>query len=165
MIEIRILALCAALALTLSACGKEGTEDVAEETAPVAAKAPAVLEPPPSPMPEKNIPVEVAADAITVGTSLQGDTVLKSASTQFTTGDTVYASALVRGKPAGADVVAFWTYQDGTTHKMETRKLASGGQQTVWFSFAKADGMKPGKYNVEIDVNMTPVGIVDFQIK
>ena len=98
-----------------------------------------------------------------MGNALQGDVAAKSASAQFTTSDTVYASASVLGKPAGADASVYWTYQDGTAHKQETKKLT--GQPSVWFSFSKADGMKPGKYNVEIDVNMTPVGIADFQIK
>ena len=89
---------------------------------------------------------------------------MKSPSAQFTLADSIYASASVSGKPAGATASVFWTYQDGTAHKQESKKLA-GGQQSVWFSFTKADGMKPGKYNVEIDVDMKPVGIADFQVK
>ncbi|MEO7251193.1 MAG: hypothetical protein ABIW30_01145 [Arenimonas sp.] len=170
MIEIRKLALLGALTLFVSACDKEGSEDEVSKAAPSteaaqpatpSAQKPAIQE---SPIPSVVQPVTVAADAVTVGTALQGDRVVKAARAQFTLADTVYASASVRGKPPGAEVMVYWTYvKDGNSLKQETRKLA-GGEQTIWFSFAKADGMKPGKYNVEIDVNMVPVGITDFQI-
>lgn len=168
MIDIRKLALCAAIVFALSACN-EGSEDLAEgqETAPATATptpTPGAGESLPPPEPEKIIPVEVAADAIAVGTKLQGDVVVRPASNRFATSDTVYASAPVRGKPAGAEAKVYWTYQDGTAHKEEIKKL-TGSEQHIAFSFAKADGMKPGKYNVEIDVNMVPIGIVDFEIR
>lgn len=167
MIDIRKLALCAAIVFALSACN-EGSEDLAEgqEAAPAATgtPAPTPTESLPPPEPEKIIPVEVAADAIAVGTKLQGDVVVRTTSNRFSTSDTVYASAPVRGKPAGAEAKVYWTYQDGTAHKEETKKL-TGSEQHIAFSFAKADGMKPGKYNVEIDVNMVPIGIVDFEVR
>ena len=168
MIKPAKFALCSALALVLSACGNEGSEDLAKDGAPVAAPAataPAAVAPLPPAVPQKQLPTQVAADAVTVGNSLAADRVVKAARAQFSSADTVYASASVRGKPAGATVSVYWTYQDGTTHKEETKNLASGDQQAIWFSFAQADGMRPGKYNVEIDVNMTPVGIADFQIQ
>lgn len=166
MVDIRKLALCAALGLALSACSKEGDEDSAERVPPTEATPAAVAEPaiPVKPGPEDIVPVTVAADAVTVGNSLEGDKVVKAASPQFTTSDTVYAGASVRGKPAGAEVAVYWTYEDGLTHKEERRPLAAG-EQYVKFSFAKADGMKPGKYNAQIDINMVPIGITDFVVK
>lgn len=164
--KISRLAVAAALVLALAACGREGSDDETQEATakvPTAPVAPAAIPPPAPVMPKAQIPTTVAADAVTVGNAMQGDVAVKSVAAQFSTGDTVYASASVRGKPAGADASVYWTYQDGNAHKQETKKLS--GQQTIWFSFTKADGMKPGKYNVEIDVDMKPVGIADFQIK
>ena len=71
--------------------------------------------------------------------------------------------ALLKGQSVANGLRSYWTYEDGRTHKEERRKLA--GERYVRFSFAKADGMKPGKYNAQIDVNMVPVGITDFVIK
>lgn len=166
MIDIRKLALCAALALVLSACGKEGAEDSAERAAPSEAAPAATAEPaiPVEPGADDIVPVTVAADAVTVGNALQGDKVIKAAAPLFTTGDTVYAGASVKGKPAGAEVAVYWTFEDGRTHK-ELRRPLAAGEQYVQFSFAAADGMKPGKYNAQIDVNMVPIGIADFVIR
>lgn len=168
----RNISLFAAIALCLSACSKEGADDLTVEpspsgsTAPVATPATAAAETPPpaGPVVEKSEPVEVSANAIAVG-KMQDGKVVRSPSNVFTTADTVYAGAMVNGQKAGAKVTVYWTYQDGRSHKMETRKLGSTDAQPVSFSFAAADGMKPGKYNVEIDVDMIPIGIADFQVK
>lgn len=168
MIEIRKLILFTAMVLALSACrNNEAEEDLAEDAAatPAEVSPAAVPEAPQPPLAEQVAQTVVAADAVTVGTSLQGDDVVKAANALFTTADTVYASASVRGKPAGTDVAVYWTFQDGTSHKEESKKIASGDQQVLWFSFGKADGMRPGKYNVQIDVNSAPVGIADFVVK
>lgn len=163
---IRTFALCAALGLALSACS-EGTEESADDQAPAAAsdaqQAPGASSLPATPGPDSVVPVEVTDDAVTVGTTLANDRAVKSALAQFTTSDTVYASAAVPAKP-GASVSVYWTFQDGTTHKEETKELAAG-DAVVTFAFAKADGMVPGKYNVQIDRDMTPVGIADFVIR
>ncbi len=168
MTPIRVLALCAALTLALSACN-EGADDRLDDQAPAATtseeqQAPQGPALPAEPGPDSVLPSEVSDSAVTVGTSLANDRAVKAAQAQFTTSDTVYASASVQGKP-GASVSVYWTYQDGRTHKEETRELASGGTQVATFSFASGDGMVPGKYNVQIDVDMIPVGIADFIIK
>ncbi len=166
MTSIRVLALCAALVLT--ACN-EGAEERVDAQAPsgtttAGQQAPETATLPAKPGPDSLLPAEVSDSAVTIGTSVANDRAVKSAQAQFSTSDTVYASASVRGKP-GASVSVYWTYQDGTTHKEETRELKAGGTQPVAFSFTKADGMIPGKYNVQIDEDMTPVGIADFVIK
>jgi len=168
MIAFRKFALYGVLVLALPACDKEGSEENLTAAEPVLAPAaPSAADAQPTSSPGvQNIvrPTEVAADAVTVGKSLQGDKVVKSADAQFTLADTVYASAAVAGKPAGTEMTVYWSYQDGMSHKMETKKLAAGAQD-VQFSFARSDGMKTGKYNVQIDANMTPIGIFEFKVK
>lgn len=165
MLTTRRILLCAAITLLLASCAKEGADDTATPPAatPSAAVQPAAPTLPVEPLPTAVQPTTVSADAVTIGTALQGEKVVKSASPQFSTSDTVLAGASVKGKPAGAEVAVYWTYEDGRTHKEERRKLA--GEQYVSFSFAKIDGMKPGKYNAQIDVDMVPVGITDFVVK
>ena len=165
MSHLRFLLLPVAASLLLAACGKEGADDA---VTPPAGTPSAAVQPTPPPLPVDPPatavqPTTVSADAVTIGTKLQGDMVVKSASPQFSTSDTVLAGASVKGKPAGAEVAVYWTYEDGRTHKEERRKLA--GEQYVSFSFGKIDGMKAGKYNAQIDVDMVPVGITDFVVK
>lgn len=167
MLTSRKILSCVIITLLLSACSKEGAEDAPASTAPTAQETPAAPPPPALPAepgPDATLPTTVAGDAVTVGSTLQGETVMKAASPRFTTADTVHAGASVKGKPAGAEVAVYWTYEDGRTHKEERRPLAEG-EQYVRFSFAAADGMKPGKYNAQIDVNMMPIGITDFIVK
>lgn len=167
MSSIRVLALC--VVLVLSACN-EGAEERVDDQASAASnaealqKGPQTVALPAEPGPDSVLPVEVTDDAVTVGNSLANGRAVKSAQAQFIISDTVYASASVRGKP-GAIVSVYWTYQDGTSHKEETLELKSGGAQPVAFSFTKGDGMVPGKYNVQIDMDMVPVGIADFVVK
>ena len=67
-----------------------------------------------------------------------------------------------KGHAPGAKGYVYWTYQDGRTHKEEAKPVAG---EFLSFQFSQADGMKPGKYNVEIDINDKPVGIVDFTVQ
>ena len=168
MLTTRKILACISVALLVAACSKEGAEDATVPTSATATQQ--VPEAPPEPAlpaepgPDALLPTAVATDAVTVGSALQGDKVVKAASPQFTVADTVHAGSSVKGRPAGAEVAVYWTYEDGRTHKEERRPLAQG-EQYVSFSFAKADGMKPGKYNAQIDVNMVPIGITDFVVK
>lgn len=160
------LALAVALAV-LAGCSSD--EAPADTTTPVAQPAAPVVdplaEPPPTPEPGE-VPVEVRADAIAAGHVLGANGAVSESKpgAVYGSGDTIHASAPTRGQKPGADVSVYWTYQDGTTHKEEMKTLGAG-EQYVNFSFAKADGMRPGKYNVQIDFDFKPVGIVDFQVK
>lgn len=157
-----------ALALTLSACKRDepapvATDDAAAaaEEADLAAGQPAT--PPVEPPADAIIPVTVAANAFPIGSALGADGQATAPKAGYAIGDTIHAS-LPGGKyPNGAIARIYWTYaKDGISHKEEEKKVSSG---PVSFEFSKADGMKPGKYNVEIDVNDRPVGIVDVEVK
>lgn len=160
-----VLAL-AALVLALSACKKD-------EPAPVATDAGTGTEealppgqpptPPVEPPADAVIPVTVSANAFAVGSAQGPDGAAISPKASYTMNDTVYAS-LPGGKyPNGAIARIYWTSaKDGNSHKEEEKTIASGPTS---FEFSQADGMKPGTYNVEIDVNDRPVGIVDVVVK
>lgn len=166
MSKIRNLLFVAAACAALSACKKEADvpadpqqagQPVVEELPPGQSPAPPV-EPPADAV----IPVTVSADAVKVGSSQNPDQSAASPKQSYGTADTVYASARTGGYPVGAKAYVYWTYEDGLTHK-EEEKAVSG--DVVSFRFSQADGMKPGKYNVEIDINDKPVGIVDFVVR
>jgi hypothetical protein len=166
--RIRFPLACLVLVLSLTACSGEDpdadvmTDDVPDAThnEPAAAAAPAAA--PVASMPETVQPVAVAEAAITLGKSVQDNRVVKAARPQFTVSDTVYAGIPAGSQPPGSEARVYWTYQDGLSHKEETKTLGSDG---AVFSFAQADGMKPGRYSVQIDVGPNPVGIVDFEVR
>lgn len=160
-VAILVIAACAAL----SACKKDepapldpqASEPVIEELPPGQPPTP-----PTEPPADATMPVSVSADAVVIGTTLGPDDMATGAKPSYTVNDTIYASARTPANSKGAPTRVYWTYQDGNTHKEEER-ASSGG--VVNFRFTPADGMKPGKYNVEIDVNDVPIGIVDFVVR
>lgn len=111
--------------------------------------------------PNAYVPTEVAADGVVVGASAAASGQATGAKPVYATGDTVHASAATKGTASKYDV--YWTFQDGQTHKMESKSGASG--EHVGFTFASSDGMVPGNYNVQIDADGIPVGIAEFRVE
>lgn len=160
------LALALALAVLAGCSRDEAPKDAAPPVAqPAAPVVDPLAEPPPAPD-AGEVPVEVRADAIAAGHVLGANGAVSQAKpgAVYALGDTIHASMPVRGQKPGADVTVYWTFEDGNTVKEETRPLPAGAQY-VNFSFSRADGMKPGDWNVQIDVDFKPVGIVDFKVK
>ena len=165
MSQTRNLLFIAVACTALLACRKEAEvptqvdvpEPVVEEIAPGQPSAPP-LEPPADAV----VPVTVSADAVKVGSSLGSDQGATAAKRNHSLNDTVYASARVGGAASGSTAYVYWTYQDGMSHK-EEQKPVSGS--IVNFDFKRADGMKAGRYNVEIGVDDKPIGIVDFVVQ
>ena len=157
------LALALALALFAGCSRDEAPKPAAPVAPPAATTVDPLAEPPPTPEPGE-VPVEVRADAIAAGHVLGPNGAVSEAKSVYAIGDTVYASMPIRGQKAGSEIGVYWTYQDGTTHKEETKPLPPGAQ-FVNFAFSKSDGMRAGNYNVQIDVDFKPIGIVDFKVK
>lgn len=157
--------LISALALGLGACKKDAepapapmSEAEAEQAAANEDFPPLPVEPPADAV----IPVTVAADAFGIGSTLGANNQAASPKPVYAVGETVYASLPARRYRSGSTVNVYWTYQDGLSQKEETKKVSG---EFVTFEFSQADGMKPGKYNVEIGVDDKPVGIVDFVVQ
>ena len=68
---------------------------------------------------------------------------------------------LAGGKASGKAHV-YWTFEDGTTVKEEDKPVSG---DVVSFEMSQASGMKPGQYNVQIDIDGVPVGITDFVVR
>lgn len=164
--KLRTTLLLAALVLAFSACKKDEPAPVAGDAAPVTEEA---LPPGQSPTPpveppaDAVLPVTVSAHAFPVGSALSADGAAISPKASYALGDTLYASIPGGKYPNGAIARVYWTYAaDGTSHKEEEKTVGSGATN---FEFGQADGMKAGKYNVEIHVNDKPVGIVDMVVQ
>jgi len=167
MTDTRKLLSCIMLGLALTACsGEDPDADVMSDGGAAKTDATAPTSPAPAapidPTPEVVKPVTVSNDAITLGTTVQDGRVVKAPRAQFTLADTVRAGVAGGGHPAGAETRIYWTYQDGLSHKEETKPLTAEG---VVFEFSRSDGMKPGRYTVQVDVGPTPIGLVDFEVR
>lgn len=113
--------------------------------------------------PDAYVPTEVGADAVMVGASQDASGRAAGAKPVYTQADTVHASATASGAQSGAKFDVYWTFQDGQTHKMESKSGVSGDHVT--FQFAAPDGMVTGTYNVQIDANGIPLGISEFRVE
>ena len=158
------LALCAVLAaFALAACEEKIDAPVAD-TGAAATDADAIstpATPPPAPVDSAPVePVSVAADAVRVGTALDAAGAASGAKPAYSTSDTLHASLSAKGRTGTAKV--YWTASNGLSAKEEEKALSG---DNVSFQFSRADGMKAGKYNVEIDVDGVPAGIVDFTVQ
>ena len=157
------LALCAVLATVLLAACEEKIDVPATDASNPAAGATAGTPPPAPAQPVDAAPIEpvaVAADAVQLGTSVDATGAAVGAKPAYAAADTVHASLPTKGRTGTAKV--YWTGSNGLSVKEEEKPLAG---DYVNFQFSRADGMKPGSYNVEIDVDDVPAGIVDFTVQ
>ncbi len=164
MSKFRTVVVVAAACAALAACRNEAPPaDVTDSQAqqPVVEDLPPGQPPAPpmEPPSDAEIPVTVSADAIKVGSALGADQTAASPKPGYSTSDTIYASTRTRGT---GTAYVYWTYEDGIAHKEEQKQVTGN---TVTFDFSQKDGMKPGKYNVEIGVDDKPLGIVDFVVR
>ncbi|ATD68554.1 hypothetical protein CNR27_14845 [Luteimonas chenhongjianii] len=158
-------------AIALAACSPEAppappqTDDARTETEATQAQpgANSSWSTDPADDPNAYVPTEVAADAVLVGSSRDASGRATGAKPVYAQGDTVHASAPLKGAQPGAKFDVYWTFQDGQTHKMESKTGATGDY--VSFEFASADGMVAGNYNVQIDANGIPLGIAEFRVE
>lgn len=163
MSSLRLLSLPLVLGCLLAAgCGSKDDEPVAPKDRKGPDAASQFGDPSKDPLAE--LPNTVRADALKVGPSLGPDGAAVPASAPFGMADTVHVSFPTRGLVPSAPVIVYWTYQDGRTHHIERSTLPASGEQAV-YRFAQAQGMKPGQYNVEVQVNNRPIGISDFVVR
>ena len=170
----RTLLIGTALALALVGCGNsDETRDLAEiEAAEQGDAAPGTADgataasagTPSAPSAPPIMPVEVSADAFKIGTAVGPDGSATGTKASSALSDTLHGSVPVSGRPAGTEVKIYWSYQDGSSHKEETKKVAAG-MKYLTFDFSKANGMKRGRYMVQLDVNGAPAGILDVVVK
>lgn len=155
----------AALGLLLSACRNEAPVDETEIAAdPVEQQAPFAPRQASSAAEAAESPSIVSADAVAVGKAVGPNGAVSAAKAVYSIDDTVHASIPTGGHAAGSEALIYWTFQDGSSHK-EERKRIEAGAEYVNFAFSRADGMKTGKYSVQVDVAEKPVGIVDFSVQ
>lgn len=163
--QMKTTAVALLVVLALAGCRQEAADPgTAQATATEDAElAPGQPEAPPvEPPAEAVLPVTVAANAFPIGSVLSPEGAAITPKATYSVNDTLYASLPAGKFPSGATARIYWTYaKDGISHKEEEKEVGTG---PVNFQFSKADGLKAGEYNVEIDINDRPIGIVDVVV-
>lgn len=122
------------------------------------------LAPPPARnVPQTEIPAEVGADAVRVGSVLDTQGAATEPKPVYALTDTIHASVPTQGASQGGTLTVYWTFEDGLTHKEETVDVPTSEHAS--FSFSQADGMQAGLYNVQIDAGFEPIGISEFRVE
>ncbi len=163
--QMKTTAIALLVALALAGCRQEAADPgAARATATEDAElAPGQPEAPPvEPPADAVLPVTVAANAFAIGSVLSPEGAATTPKASYSVSDTLYASLPAGKFPSGATARIYWTYaKDGISHKEEEKEVGTG---PVNFQFSRADGLKAGEYNVEIDINDRPIGIVDVVV-
>lgn len=161
----RALAVVAAVALTLAACGKKEEPPQAQVAPPpVSMPAPPAAEPAP---PVVAAPAEVAVATLTLGNAVGVDARVSAPTETFAPADTIYVSVDTTGAGTAAMAVK-WTYhRDGqvVVVKEEQISIAPTGPATTEFHVSKPDGWPAGDYAVEIVLNGKPAGGRTFVVR
>ncbi|TAM31060.1 MAG: hypothetical protein EPN68_03405 [Rhodanobacter sp.] len=148
-----------AVALSLSACGKQG-----EPTAAAPGSAAAPTGQPDTGAAPAQAPTAVSVTNVTLGNAVGADQTVSTPSTSFAPTDTIYAAVTTSGAGTAA-LAAKWTYQDGQTVHEESKSIAPTGPATTAFQISKPDGWPAGSYKVEISLNGQPVSSKDFTVQ
>lgn len=161
--QMRTFLATALAAALLAGCGSADEETVAPKVPRRTAQSENGIYKDPARDPLGAIPVTVSADALTLGTAVGPNGAVTAKTNEFALADTVHATFPLAGRPPGAKVTVFWTYQDGRSHHEERGTLPAG--EFADYQFDRAKGMQPGKYNVEVQLNDRPIGISDFVVR
>ncbi|GLQ47453.1 hypothetical protein GCM10007862_25040 [Dyella lipolytica] len=154
-----IFAVSLAAALALGACGKK---EEASAPPPAPAPAPAATQPAPTPAPAA--PAAVSVTSVDLGSAVDADQKITTATTSFTPKDTIYASIATGGAGTAAFGVK-WSYQDGQTVKEDTKTINPTGPANTEFHISKPSGWPTGNYKVDISLNGQSVASKDFSVK
>jgi hypothetical protein len=148
-----------AVALSLSACGKQG-----EPTATPAGTPPPTAQPDGAAAPSAQAPTSVSVSDVELGNAVGADQKVATPSSSFAPSDTIYAAVTTSGAGTAA-LAAKWTYQDGQTVHEESKSIAPTGPATTAFQISKPSGWPAGSYKVAISLNGQPVSSKDFTVQ
>ena len=104
-------------------------------------------------------PYLVSGTAGKVGAAIDDQGDIMEPKVVFSPNETVYLSMDAKGRRPGDRVRVYWFHQDGISRREEEKQVEG---PFVAFDYAPTE---TGKFNVEIDVNEKPIGLVDFEVK
>jgi hypothetical protein len=153
--------ICILSTTLLAATAWAGCKKPAPEPAP-APPAPAA-EPAPPPAPPAPVPVSVTG--VELGRQLGADKRVVQPTSTFAPPDTIYASVATDGSSESATLTARWTFETGQLVSEGSQTIAPTGPAVTEFHIVKPSGWPAGKYKVEIQLDGSPAGTQEFEVK
>jgi hypothetical protein len=144
-------ALCLALAVAASACGRKDQNATTGDTATGAVEA--------------TTPVRVAD--VTLGKGVGADKRVTNQTDAFGTRDTIYASVRTTGGGGSGTqrLTARWTFQDGQVVDERTETISPTGDAYTEFHISKPSAWPAGKYTLRILLNGSEVQTKEFTVR
>jgi hypothetical protein len=83
----------------------------------------------------------------------------------FAPGDVIYASVVTEGSASSARLKAGWTRENGEIVAESWLDIAPSGTTVSEFHISKADGLPPGRYQVEVFLDGVSGGKRAFSVR
>ena len=112
---------------------------------------------------EAPVDQQVAVRDLRIGTAVEEGQGIQEATT-FQPGDSVFLSAELDGTVEQLNVVARFTYENGSIVGEEQRYLPLDGREVVTFDLAPPGGLAPGRYRAELLLGNERVGEKEFTV-
>jgi hypothetical protein len=145
-----LVTLSLALALSVSACGKDDAAAVDSAVGTAAGTVEATLK----------------VTDLTLGKTVGADNKISDATDDFKPNDTIIAVVETDGAASGNALVARWTFQDGQLVEEQTQTVSStGGKAYTQFKLTKPSGWPVGKYKLTVMMNNAEVESEEFEVK
>lgn len=116
--------------------------------------------------PEATSSTDVDVDNVSLGRSLKADNSIDDGTTDFKPTDKIIAVVETDHAPAGAEIVAHWTYGDNNELVAEqTEKVASVDNARTVFQLKKSSAWPAGKYHLRLTNGAKELATKDFEVK
>jgi len=151
--------------VALTGCGRQD----AAPTLPAKAPAPTVATAPPaSPVAPNRVvvkPVNVSITGVHLGRGFAKYNLIAQETAVFSSKDQVDVSVYSDGSAKTATIRVVWITADGRPMGEQTREVIYNGSQATPFSLARAEGLAPGSYAVEVFLNDWKAVSTPFEVR
>jgi hypothetical protein len=120
--------------------------------------------PGPAPAPTTTAPAPVPQADATLGSSIDANNNIVTATDRFKPTDTIYVSVATSQTAPGSTLTARWLDQEGTVINESTQTVVSTAGAGTEFHIAKPDGWPAGEYKVELSLNGQPLTTKTFAV-
>jgi hypothetical protein len=102
---------------------------------------------------------------IDMGRHIGADKKISDKTDDFAPADTIYASVHTKGGVAPQQLMARWTFEDGTVVSEDSQTVAAGADADTEFHVVKKGGWPKGKYTLHLIVDGKEVKSKDVTVK